>query len=122
MEGALGRNVTRYIAIGGGARSGLWRRILADVTGGPVFRAEAAEAAALGAGILAAAAAGCFSDVRRAADAMTRILPDADEPDPERRAFYSRLFEEVYRPLFPAVRTCVDRLAEITAENGGRNS
>ncbi|MFN2298696.1 MAG: xylulokinase [Anaerolineales bacterium] len=111
VEQAMGAGVERYIAIGGGARSGLWRRILADVTGKPVYRAEATEAAALGAGILAAAAAGCFTDIRQAAAAMTRILPDPDEPDPERRAYYRRMFEEVYRPLFPAVRPFVDKLA-----------
>jgi sugar (pentulose or hexulose) kinase len=113
VEQALGRAVRRYIAIGGGAQSGLWRRILADITGRPVYRAAAAEAAALGAGILAAVAAGCFADVRQAAGAMTRILPDPVEPDPARQAFYNRMFEEVYRPLFPAIRPYVDKLAEI---------
>jgi len=114
VERALGRTVARYIAIGGGAQSPLWRRILADVTGKPVFRAEAGEAAALGAGILAAAAAGCFADIRAAARAMTRILPEPSVPDPARREFYSRMFEEVYRPLYPSVRPAMDKLARFS--------
>jgi sugar (pentulose or hexulose) kinase len=114
VEQALGRTVRRYIAIGGGAQSGLWRQILADVTGKPVFRAAATEAAALGAGMLAAAAAGCFAGVRQAAGAMARIDPRPFEPDPARRAFYGRLFEEVYRPLFPALQPYVDTLAALT--------
>jgi sugar (pentulose or hexulose) kinase len=119
VEQALGGRIRRFIAIGGGAQSGLWRRILADVTGKPVFRTTVPEAAALGAGILAAAAVGYFPDVRRAAAKMTHILPDPDEPDPDRQAFYDRLFEEVYRPLFPAVRSCTDRLTAITDAGQG---
>ncbi|MBN1440679.1 MAG: hypothetical protein JW929_14835 [Anaerolineales bacterium] len=114
VEMALGRTVRRFIAIGGGAQSGLWRRILADVTGKPVFRAAAGEAAALGAGILAAAAAGWYAAIPQAARAMTRVLPDPDEPDPARRDFYSRMFEEVYKPLFPAVRPALDKLADLS--------
>jgi sugar (pentulose or hexulose) kinase len=123
VEAALGRPVQRYIAIGGGAQSDLWCAILADITGKPVFRAAATEAAALGAGILAAAAAGCFADVRRAAGEMTQILPRPIEPDPSRHDFYTRLFEEVYRPLFPALQPYLDRLAMLSenVDHGGGN-
>jgi sugar (pentulose or hexulose) kinase len=114
VEEALGRSVDRYIAIGGGAQSDLWRRIIADVTGKPVFRAATTEAASLGAGILAAAAVGCHADVRQAACEMTRILPQPAEPDPSRHDFYTRLFEEVYRPLFPALRIYLDRLTALS--------
>lgn len=116
VEKALGRSVNRYIAIGGGARSDLWRQIIADVTGKPVFQAATTDAAALGAGILAAAASGCHADVRQAAHEMTRILPQPAEPDPSRHDFYSRLFEEVYRPLFPAVQVYLDRLTSLSNE------
>ena len=58
VEAALDRPVERLLAVGGGARSRLWRQIIADVTGRPVYHADAPEASALGAGILAAAATG----------------------------------------------------------------
>ncbi len=117
VEEALGRSVSRYIAIGGGARNDLWRRIIADVTGKPVFRAETTEAASLGAGILAAAASGCHAGVREAAREMTRILPRPAEPDPSRHDFYTRLFEEVYRPLFPALQIYLDRLTSLSSQD-----
>ncbi len=113
VEAALGQAVTRYIAIGGGAQSDLWCQIIADVSGKPVYRAATADAAALGAGILAAVAAGCHADARQAAQQMAHILPQPFEPDPARHDFYSRLYEEVYRGLFPALQPYLDRLAAL---------
>lgn len=113
VEKATDQAVDRYIAMGGGAQSNLWLQIIADITDKPVLRAAAAEAAALGAGILAATAAGCYTDARQAAREMTRILPGSFEPDPARRDFYNRLFEEVYLPLFPALQPYLDRLASM---------
>jgi sugar (pentulose or hexulose) kinase len=114
VEKALGQSVQRYIAIGGGAQSNLWCQIIADITNKPVFRAATSDATALGAGILAASAAGCFADARQAAQEMTHILPQPSEPDASRHDFYNRLFEEVYRPLFPAVQPYLDRLASLS--------
>lgn len=112
VEKATGQLVNRYIAMGGGAQSDLWCQIIADITDKPVFRAVTTDATALGAGILAATAAGCYADARQAAQEMTHILPQPVEPDPSRHDFYNRLFEEVYRPLFPALQTYLDRLAD----------
>jgi xylulokinase len=113
VEKALGQPVQRYIAIGGGAQSDLWCQIIADITNKPVFRATTTEAAALGAGILAATAADCYTNAREAAQAMTHILPQPLEPNIARHAFYNRLFDEVYRPLFPALQPYLDRLASM---------
>ena len=114
VEKALGQIVKRYIVFGGGAQSDLWCQIIADITNKPVFRATSPDAAALGAGILAFTAAGYYADARQAAQAMTHILPQPVEPDPFRHHFYNRLFEEVYRPLFPALQPYLDRLTSIS--------
>jgi len=113
VEKALGQPVKRYIAMGGGAQNDLWCQIVADITNKPVFRATTTETAALGAGILAATAVGCYANAREAAQEMTHILPQPIEPDALDHAFYNRLFEEVYRPLFPALQLYLDRLASI---------
>jgi xylulokinase len=113
VEKALGQSVKRYIAMGGGAQNDLWCQIIADITNKPVFRATTTETAALGAGILAATALGCYANAREAAQEMTHILPQPIEPSAPGHAFYSRLFEEVYRPLFPALQLYLDRLASI---------
>jgi sugar (pentulose or hexulose) kinase len=114
VEKALGQFVKRYIVIGGGAQSDLWCQIIADVTNKLVFRATIPDAAALGAGILAFTAAEYYADARQAAQAMTHILPQPVEPDPSRHHFYNRLFEEVYRPLFPTLQPYLDRLTSIS--------
>ena len=117
VEKALGQPVKRYIAMGGGAQNDLWCQIVADITNKPVFRATTTETAALGAGILAATAVGCYANAREAAQEMTHILPQPIEPDALDHAFYNRLFEEVYRPLFPALQLYLDRLASIANSN-----
>jgi ribulose kinase len=70
------------------------------------------EAAALGAGILAAVAAGIHPDVPQAAQAMTRREADPVKPDARRHERYSRLYEDVYRHLFPALQPYLRQLAE----------
>ena len=91
--------------MGGGAQSDLWCQICADITNKPVFRATTTEAAALGAGILAATAVGCYANIREAAQEMTHILPQPIEPNAASHAFYNRLFEEVYHPPIPCPAT-----------------
>ncbi len=114
VEAALGEPVKRLIALGGGTRSRRWRQIIADITGKPVYQSGAGEAAALGAGILAALAVGFHSSVQAAAEVMSAVETVPLEPDPERHAFYSQVYEEVYRHLYPALQPYLSRLTEIT--------
>lgn len=116
IEAATGQPIAGLIVMGGGSRSQLWRQIIADVTGKPVRRSRTTEAAALGAGILAAAGAGLFPDVAAAAAAMTGLEEGGETPDPGRQRIYTQLYEEVYRSLFPALRPYLDRLTELTGE------
>lgn len=115
VETATGQSVDEFIVMGGGSRSDLWRQIVADVTGKPVRRCAAAEASALGAGILAAAGVGLFKDVASAAHAMAHVEATALRPDPARATRYARLYEEVYRPLYPALKEPLARLAALTS-------
>lgn len=114
VEAALGQPVTSYVAMGGGAQSHRWRQIIADVTGKPVYRAATTEAAALGAGILAAIGVGLFADAQSATRAMVHVEPHPCLPDPARHEFYSRLYNEVYRALFPALQPYLQRLAMLS--------
>ena len=113
VESALGQEVDRYVAVGGGANSPLWCQIIADVTGKSVFRANTSEAAALGAAILAAAGMGLHPDVQTAARAMTGLDSRSFVPVPERRAFYERLYRDVYRCLFPSLQKYLDALDDL---------
>jgi xylulokinase len=117
MMAALGAPFTEYVVMGGGSRSDLWCQIISDITGVPVVRSTSAEATCLGAGILAATAAGWYADVSAAAAAMTSVA-GRFTPQPAHQAIYDRLYRTVYRDLFPAVQPAVDRLTALTAEIG----
>ncbi|MFN2109688.1 MAG: FGGY-family carbohydrate kinase, partial [Anaerolineae bacterium] len=116
VEAALGYSVESYVAMGGGAKSDRWLQIIADVTGKPVYRATVTDAAALGAGILAATGAGLFPDVRAAAEAMTRIAPEPFLPDETRHEVYSRLYVDVYQHLFPTLQPYLKRLTALAED------
>lgn len=117
MMAAVGQRFSEYITMGGGSRSRLWCQIMADVTGVPVLRSTTTEATCLGAGILAAAAVGWHPSVQVAAEAMTATA-ERFTPQPDVQAYYDRLYQEVYRPLFPTVQPLVDRLTELAGERG----
>ena len=87
-------------ATGGGSRSDLWRRILADVLGAAIVTTSTAEGAAQGAATLAAVGAGWFDTVQDACTRLVRI-GEPTEPSGEADAYadaYAR-----YRDLYPAL-------------------
>ena len=60
------------MAVGGGAQSALWLSMFADATGIEVTISRSLEASALGAGIIAAHAAGWYESFDAAAAAMSQ--------------------------------------------------
>ena len=113
IAAASGQPIGDHVILGGGSRSALWCQIVADVLAAPVRRARSADATNLGAGVLAAVGAGWYGDVPEAAAAMTGTT-DEFVPDPDAAARYDRLYEEVYRHLFPALQPFVARLTDLT--------
>ena len=113
VENTLGTNIEKFIVVGGGAQSDLWCQIIADVTGKPVQRGVETEAAALGAGILAASASGIYPHPRAAAQGMVHLEEVIFEPDEDHHRLYTDLFEGVYRHLYPALRERLGKLADI---------
>ena len=111
LNGGVGE-FEEYRIVGGGSRSPLWCQIIADICGRPVVTLTSPEATALGAGVLAAAACGWFPDCRKAAAAMS-VADKRWVPDSKNREIYERIYTEVYRSLFPAIRPLIDRLGEI---------
>ena len=88
----LGLHADEFIASGGGAQSPLWLQIQADVYGVPLKIAECPEQAAFGAAVTAAVAAGFYSSIPEAADAMVRYKPEYILPDEGRRKLYDECF------------------------------
>ncbi len=101
---------------GGGARSLLWRRILASALGVELASAPTTEGAAYGAALLAGVQAGVWPDVDSAARNETSQAASTSgafprvAPDPTDAAVYDRLYP-LYRGLYPALKPTFDALA-----------
>ncbi len=89
-------------ATGGGAKSPLWRQIIADVLGVELVTTNANEGPAFGAALLAGVASGVYSSVQEACDATVRVV-ERTEPQQQNAAAYARMYEQ-YRALYPALK------------------
>ena len=87
---------------GGGARSGLWLKIVASVLGLPLERTESEEGSAFGAALLAGVRAGVFANADEAVARCVRVR-DRIEPDEDWVAAYEHGYER-YRLLYPALK------------------
>jgi len=116
MRGAGLATFTETRVSGGGARSLLWRRILASALGVELASAPTTEGAAYGAALLAGVQAGVWPDVDTAARNETSMEASASgafprvAPDPTDAAVYARLYP-LYRGLYPALKPTFDALA-----------
>ncbi len=96
--GELRLPVDRVRLGGGGARSGVWRQIQADVYGRDVETVETEEGAGYGAALLAGVGAGYWTSVDEACDAVvhtaevTTFRPDAARVLDERYTQYRRIY------------------------------
>ncbi len=94
---------------GGGAKSPLWRRIIANVLNLKVDIIESEEGPGLGAAILAAVACGEYESVESAAGTLVKVV-DTVWPEPELVAKYEaryQQFKEIYpacKPLFEIIK------------------
>jgi xylulokinase len=86
---------------GGGARSPLWRQILADVLGTELVTVSSVEGAGYGAALLAATGAGIFPDVGAACSAAIQITRTTNPG--WAKSPYQALYP-LYRDLYPALR------------------
>ena len=114
IERAAGETIEKVHVLGGGASSGLWCQILADVLDRPVVRTRHPEATSLGAAMLGAVAIGSLGSAAQAVQAMGGTGA-VFEPG-EDRARYARLYAEVFVGLYPAVRGAMSKLARISRE------
>lgn len=108
----MGIPLDDMMACGGGARSSLWRQMLADLYGCPVKTSRAAdEGPALGAAILAGVGTGVYPSVEAACDAI--VSPDGRcEPDAGEAEEYER-FYRLYLTLYPALQDAYAALAAL---------
>lgn len=106
---ALGAAPRQVRASGGGARSGFWRQLLADILDVEIAPLRHEHGAAYGAALLAAVGAGAFRSVEDACAACVQTGA-SHQPDESRRATYEESYCR-YRALYPALR---DEFAKLT--------
>ena len=94
--------IERTKICGGGAKSPLWRRMIANVLNIKVDRIESEEGPALGGAMLAAVACGVFSSVEEAAEKIVRVT-ETIEPEPELVEKYERQYQK-FAKIYPTVK------------------
>lgn len=87
---------------GGGAKSPLWRQILANVFKAELVTVNTTEGAAFGAALLAGVGAGVWPSVDAACQAAVRVT-GSTPPQQEAMATYEPFYAQ-YRALYPALR------------------
>jgi len=98
---------------GGGAKSALWRQILADVLDAELVMVNTTEGAAYGAAILAGVGSGAWPNVETACSQLIKIV-DRVVPDKSRTDHYRRMHER-YKDLYPALKPAFNALASTGA-------
>lgn len=109
----IGLQLNEIRAVGGGARSALWRQIKADVTGLPVCLLNTVETTALGAALLALQGAGLATTLDEAVEMTVKVL-ETREPDPLNHARYDEYYQ-IYRAAYFALLPVFEKAARISA-------
>ena len=110
MEAArsIGINPERSKICGGGAKSPLWRKIMANVLNVKIDILEVEEGPSLGGAMLACVAAGEYKNVEEIAAKVVKVV-DTVEPDSELVAKYEKKYR-VYKSLYPQCKSLYDNI------------
>ena len=98
----LGIKIERTKICGGGAKSPLWKKIIANVMNIKVDVLEVEEGPSLGGAMLAAVGCGVFPDVETAGKKLAKVV-DTVEPTPELAAKYEERYQK-FRQLYPTMK------------------
>lgn len=98
----LGIRPERTRICGGGAKSRLWRRIVANILDLKVDTVECEEGPGYGAAILAAVGCGVFETVDAAVQRIVKVK-ETIEPEPELAAKYEQNYQR-FRKLYPLLK------------------
>lgn len=97
-----GIDIKRTKICGGGAKSPLWCKIMANVLNLQVDLLEVEEGPALGGAMLAAVGCGAYGSVEEAADAIVRVA-DTISPEPALVEAYEKRYA-TFRQIYPALK------------------
>ena len=99
---SLGIKIERTKICGGGAKSPLWKKILANIMNLKVDVIESEEGPALGGAMLAAVGCKEYPDVETIAKKVVKVV-DTVEPEPELVAKYEERYQK-FKKIYPTVK------------------
>ena len=99
---SIGVDPQRTKICGGGAKSPLWRKIIANVMNMKVDIIESEEGPGYGAAILAAVGCGVYPSVEEAAKKLVKVVK-TEEPDAELVQKYEEKYQK-FRKFYPALK------------------
>ena len=99
---SLGIRIERTKICGGGAKSMLWKKMIANIMGIRVDVIESEEGPALGGAMLAAVGCGEYPDVKTIAEKIVKVV-DTIEPEPKLTAKYEER-DQQFRQIYPTVK------------------
>ncbi len=105
---SLGISIERTKICGGGAKSPLWKKIIANVLNLKVDMIESEEGPALGGAILAAVACGEFESIEGAVSKLVKVT-ETIEPDEELVEKYEERYNK-FKKIYPTVKNLYDEL------------
>lgn len=105
---SLGIDLKRTRICGGGAKSPLWKKIVANVLNLKVDVIESEEGPAMGGAMLAAVACGEYGSVEEIAAKVVKIV-DTVEPDPDLAAKYEARYAQ-FKEIYPACKPLFGKL------------
>lgn len=107
---SFGVKIDRIRLNGGGAKSPLWCKIMANVLNVKVDKINSSEGGAFGAAILAAVACGAYASVEEATDKLIQVVSTVDQ-DPALVEAYNKKYA-VYKAIYPAMKDVYDQMVE----------
>lgn len=99
---SLGIRIDSSRICGGGAKSPLWRQIIAAIMNVKLEIIESEEGPGYGAAILAAVGCGTFESVESACEKLVKVI-DTVEPDPELVQKYEEKYQK-FKQLYPIMK------------------
>lgn len=99
---SLGIQIERSKICGGGAKSPLWKKMIAAIMNLKLDIIESEEGPGYGGAILAAVGCGEYPSVEAACEKLVKVI-DTVEPDPELVAKYEERYQE-FKKLYPTVK------------------
>ena len=107
---SLGIEVSSSKICGGGAKSPLWKRIMANVLNAKLECLESEQGPGMGGAMLAMVACGQYASVQEVCDKFVKVASIV-EPEPELAAKYEARYQK-FKSIYPAVKPLFQILKE----------